>query len=66
MVAVHRPGIAARSRDPRLISAIVMAMAVAGLMGCLFALATIWVWTIRQGIGQGARTLVAQGPIVLR
>jgi CP family cyanate transporter-like MFS transporter len=61
------PGIAAKSRDQRVINAAVMLMAVTGFTGCLFApLSTIWGWAILQGIGQGALTSVALTLIVLR
>lgn len=61
------PPLAARSRDQRLINAIVVILAVGGFLGCLFApLTQVWFWAVVQGLGQGSLTSVALTLIVLR
>lgn len=61
------PSIAVRGRDQRLINVLLMAAAVAGLLGCLFApLSTVWFWAVLQGSGQGGLIAVAMTLIILR
>lgn len=61
------PSIAVRGRDQRLINVVLVAFAVVGLLGCLFApLSTVWVWAVVQGIGQGGLIAVAMTLIILR
>ncbi|BBE73368.1 MFS transporter [Oharaeibacter diazotrophicus] len=61
------PAIAVRGRDQRVIDVVLVAFAVAGLVGCLFApLPAMWVFAAVQGIGQGGLIAVAMTLIVLR
>jgi CP family cyanate transporter-like MFS transporter len=61
------PTIAARGRDQRLFNVALLAAAVVGLLGCLYApLWSIWVWAVIQGVGQGSLIAVAMTLIVLR
>ena len=61
------PHLAVRGRDQRLINVVLVVIAVAGLLGLLFApLSTVWVWAALQGIGQGGLIAVALTVIVLR
>lgn len=61
------PSIAVRCKDQRLINVILVAMAVTGLFGFLFApLSTVWLWAIVQGMGQGGLIAIAMTIIVLR
>lgn len=61
------PPIAARCRDQRLVCVALTAIAVAALLGLLFApLSSVWVWSAVQGIGQGGLFAAAMTLIVLR
>ncbi|WP_184395343.1 CynX/NimT family MFS transporter [Rhizobium sp. BK650] len=61
------PHIAVRGRDQRLINVTLCALAVAALLGLLFApLSTVWLWAVLQGIGQGGLIAAAMTAIVLR
>ena len=61
------PHIAVRGKDQRLINVVLCALAVAALLGLLFApLWTVWFWAVLQGIGQGGLIAVALTVIVLR
>jgi CP family cyanate transporter-like MFS transporter len=54
-------------RDQRLIGVLLIAAAVAGILGCLFApLQTVWIWALVQGFGQGGLIVVAMTLIILR
>lgn len=61
------PSIAVRCKDQRLVSVTLVAFAIIGLLGMLFApLAGVWYWAIIQGIGQGGLIALAMTIIVLR
>lgn len=61
------PAVAVRRRDQRVIDVVLVAFAVAGLFGCLFApLSLVWIFAAIQGIGQGSLIAVAMTLIVLR
>ncbi|WP_404809966.1 CynX/NimT family MFS transporter [Microvirga lenta] len=61
------PSIAVRGRDQRLINVLLVAAAMTGLLGCLFApLSTVWIWAVLQGFGQGGLIAVALTLIILR
>ncbi len=61
------PSIAVRCKDQRFVSLSLIALAVTGLLGFLFApLSTVWLWAIVQGLGQGGLIAVAMTIIVLR
>jgi MFS transporter, CP family, cyanate transporter len=61
------PSIAVRCRDQRLLNVGLVALAVTGLLGFLFApLSTVWVWAVVQGLGQGGLIAIAMTIIVLR
>lgn len=61
------PSIAVRCKDQRWVSATLVAFAVVGLLGMLFApLASVWLWAVIQGIGQGGLIALAMTIIVLR
>lgn len=61
------PSIAVRCRNQSLINVALVTIAVAGLLGLLFApLSTVWLWAVVQGIGQGGLIAIAMTMIVLR
>ncbi|WP_181700693.1 CynX/NimT family MFS transporter [Chthonobacter albigriseus] len=61
------PNIAARLKSQSWINVILLACAVVGLLGCLYApLWSIWFWAVIQGLGQGSLIAVAMTVIVLR
>ncbi|MRG55041.1 MFS transporter [Phyllobacterium sp. SYP-B3895] len=61
------PSIAVRCKDQRGVNLALIALAIAGLMGFLFApLSTVWVWAVLQGLGQGGLIAIAMTIIVLR
>jgi len=61
------PHIAVRGRDQRAINVALSVLAVAALLGLLFApLWSVWFWAVLQGIGQGGLIAVALTVIVLR
>jgi CP family cyanate transporter-like MFS transporter len=61
------PSVAVRGRDQRVINVVLIAGAVIGFLGCLFApLSTVWIWALIQGFGQGGLIAVALTLIILR
>ncbi|NTS32392.1 CynX/NimT family MFS transporter [Phyllobacterium sp. BT25] len=61
------PSIAVRCKDQRGVNLALIALAITGLMGFLFApLSTVWVWAVLQGLGQGGLIAIAMTIIVLR
>lgn len=61
------PHLAVRGRDQRIINVALCALAVAALLGLLFApLWSVWLWAALQGVGQGGLIAVALTVIVLR
>ncbi|WP_237153096.1 MFS transporter [Oryzibacter oryziterrae] len=61
------PAVALRGRDQRIVNATLVAFALVGLLGCLYApLWSVWGWAVLQGIGQGSLIAVAMTVIVLR
>ena len=61
------PSIAVRCRDQRGVNLTLIVLAVTGLLGFLLApLATVWLWAVIQGLGQGGLIAVAMTIIVLR
>lgn len=61
------PSVAVRCKDQRLVSVTLVAFALVGLLGMLFApLSGVWLWAVIQGIGQGGLIALAMTIIVLR
>lgn len=61
------PSIAVRLKDQRAINVVLIAIAVAALLGILFApTSTVLFWAVLQGIGQGGLIAAAMTLIVLR
>jgi MFS transporter, CP family, cyanate transporter len=61
------PSLATRGRDQRLAIALGVLVSLVGLMGCIYApLATVWIWSVALGIGQGSLIAIALTLIVLR
>ncbi|MEI4484008.1 MULTISPECIES: CynX/NimT family MFS transporter [unclassified Phyllobacterium] len=61
------PSVAVRCKDQRLVSVTLVAFALIGLLGMLFApLSGVWLWAVIQGIGQGGLIALAMTIIVLR
>jgi len=67
MACLAVPHLAVRGRDQRAINAGLCLLAVAALIGLLFApLSTVWLWAALQGVGQGGLIAAAMTVIVLR
>ena len=68
ITAFTGPWIAMRlGRDQRPTLWLMLTLALAGLLGCLFApLSTVWLWVVLLGLGQGGQFSVALLLIVLR
>jgi CP family cyanate transporter-like MFS transporter len=65
--ALAAPALAARWRDQKAAVAICVACSVVGLAGCLYLpVASIWLWAVILGIGQGATFAIALTLIVMR
>lgn len=65
--ALAAPVLAARGRDQRLAVAITVGLSLVGLAGCLYApTASIWLWAVILGVGQGSVFAIALTIIVLR
>ncbi len=65
--ALTAPWFGTRGRDQRLAIAVVMALSMAGLFGCLYApLSGLWGWAVVLGLGQGGVFALALTLIVLR
>ncbi|HQX89851.1 MAG TPA: CynX/NimT family MFS transporter [Moraxellaceae bacterium] len=65
--ALGAPWLATRHRDQRPMIAIVLALTLAGLLGCLYAPAdTLMIWAVILGLGQGGTFSMALSLIVLR
>lgn len=65
--ALTAPWFGTRGRDQRLAIAVVMAMSMAGLFGCLYApMSGLWGWAVVLGLGQGGVFALALTLIVLR
>ncbi|OYX35295.1 MAG: hypothetical protein B7Y99_04060 [Caulobacterales bacterium 32-69-10] len=65
--ALAAPALAARGRDQRGAVLFVVACSVVGLAGCLYAsTASIWLWAVILGVGQGATFAIALTLIVMR
>jgi CP family cyanate transporter-like MFS transporter len=61
------PSIAVRCRNQQFLNVGLVALAVIGLLGFLFApISTVWLWAIVQGLGQGGLIAIAMTIIVLR
>jgi CP family cyanate transporter-like MFS transporter len=61
------PSLATRGRDQRPVALLLMALALAGLLGCLFGpLWSVWLWGFVQGLGQGGLFSVTMTIIILR
>jgi MFS transporter, CP family, cyanate transporter len=61
------PHIAVRGKNQSVINVALCALAVAALLGLLFApLSFVWLWAVLQGIGQGGLIAAAMTVIVLR
>ncbi|NNC22572.1 MFS transporter [Salinisphaera sp. USBA-960] len=65
--AVAVPAIAARMKDQRAALALVVAVTLIGLSGCLYApISSIWVWVVVLGLGQGGSFAMALTLLALR
>ncbi|UXY14461.1 MFS transporter [Chitiniphilus purpureus] len=65
--ALGGPWLATRGRDQRPAIVLMLALTLAGLLGCLFApLSQRWVWATVLGLGQGGTFSIALTLIVLR
>jgi len=65
--ALAAPWIGGRCRDQRGVVATVMAVSLIGLLGCLYApIASIWLWAVVLGLGQGGAFSMALTLIALR
>lgn len=65
--ALGAPWLATRHRDQRPVIALVLALTLAGLLGCLYAsLDTLMIWAVILGLGQGGTFSMALSLIVLR
>ena len=61
------PSLATRGRDQRPVALLLVALALAGLLGCLFGpLWSVWLWGFVQGLGQGGLFSVTMTIIILR
>jgi CP family cyanate transporter-like MFS transporter len=61
------PALATRGRDQRLVALLLLALALAGLLGCLLGpLWSVWLWGFIQGLGQGGLFSVTMTIIILR
>jgi CP family cyanate transporter-like MFS transporter len=57
------PALATRGRDQRLVALLLLALALAGLLGCLLGpLWSVWLWGLVQGLGQGG---LFSGPMTI-
>lgn len=65
--ALTAPWLATRGRDQRLAIVVVMALTLAGLLGCLYApVGSLWLWAVVLGLGQGGTFSLALALLVLR
>lgn len=65
--ALAAPWLARRHRDQRPMISIVLALSLAGLLGCLYAPTnTLMIWAVILGLGQGGSFSMALSLIVLR
>ncbi|WP_415752834.1 CynX/NimT family MFS transporter [Salinisphaera hydrothermalis] len=65
--ALVAPAIGARMRDQRAVLCVVLATTLAGLAGCLYApIASIWLWIVVLGLGQGGSFSMALTLLALR
>ena len=67
VTSLFTPILAVQGRDQRWINLSVLALALIGLMGLLFApLSSVWLWAVLQGMGQGGLFACAVMLMVLR
>jgi len=67
ITALAAPSLATRGRDQRAVTALMLGLTLAGLLGSLYApLETIRIWVILLGLGQGGLFSIALTLIVLR
>ncbi|WP_054284747.1 CynX/NimT family MFS transporter [Gulbenkiania mobilis] len=67
LTALAGPALAQRSRDQRGLIAVMVMLTLAGLMGMLFAPpASLWMWAVLLGLGQGGTFSLALALLVLR
>lgn len=65
--AMAAPWIGGRSRDQRGVVATVILLSLTGLLGCLYApIASVWLWALLLGLGQGGSFSIALTLIALR
>jgi CP family cyanate transporter-like MFS transporter len=61
------PWLATRGRDQRATIFVMLMLSIIGLLGCVFApTASIWLWAVLLGLGQGGSFSIAMAVIVLR
>lgn len=67
ITALSGPWLATRGRDQRAMITLVMALTLAGLLGCMYApIQYIWYWVALLGLGQGGAFSIALALLVLR
>ncbi len=67
ITAILAPWIGSRMRDQRAVLVGVMALTLVGLLGCLYApIASIWLWIVILGLGQGGTFSMALTLLALR
>ncbi|QNM94788.1 CynX/NimT family MFS transporter [Chitinimonas koreensis] len=67
VTALTGPWFATRGRDQRAAIAVVLALTLAGLLGCVYApIEQVWLWAAILGLGQGGTFSIALTLIVLR
>lgn len=67
ITALAGPWLATRGKDQRAAIALVLALTLAGLLGCVYApIEQVWLWAVVLGLGQGGTFSIALTLIVLR
>lgn len=65
--AIIAPAIGTRMRDQRMVITTVMSVTVIGLLGCIYApIASVWLWIVVLGLGQGGAFSMALTLLALR
>lgn len=67
VTALTGPWLATRGRDQRSMVALMMALTLTGLLGCMYGpIESIWLWAILLGLGQGGSLSISLLMLVLR